>query len=438
MGCFCLILSGCRQELSQEEEDAAEKKPDTRWEERWDAVYTDDEKNDFMINMQMKCIIMVPENKPDSIVEVRETKIDSQYKERIVKTVFRDGAYLYDIRHMTKDALEEELADRREELVSCNEYIEKLEEDLEEWMEDLAGARKKKKFLKKKIKKIEACLRTAPAAPVLAGEGDYGCDSYLGYVDGIAYRLEFNGQGSAGGMVEWNGSGFEESQTVTLEPLDSRDAAPEEFAAADRIFYYGGHQETENRCSLTSGEALEKAEDFLGRLGLEHVVKTSEEDILWTDDTNAQTGILDGYRFFFQAGIDGIVFSNAGAMPSSVGEAFEEVCVTDRGVVAFRLNSPIEVKSITPDVELLDFQDVKDMLRTQMAGYIKEIMRYEKLDGITEFFSHYGAEIQIKKMELCYCRLEAPEKEGEYSYVPAWNLHDFMVINAIDGSFIGT
>lgn len=439
---LCLTLSGCKQKAPQKEEkNATEEKTDTRWHEKWEVVYTDGENDSFVASMWMKCIIMIPENKLDSIVEVKEIKTDSQYKERLVKALFGDEAYLYDISHMTKSALKKELEDGKEDIADCSERIREIKEisyssyGLEV---DLAEARKKRKFLKEKISNIKMLLKQAPDVPVPVEDGKYECGSYLGYINGIAYRLDFNGQDSDG-IVGW-GSVWEldDGQRVTLEPVDSREVAPKEFSAADKIFYSGGHKDTENRCSLTEEEALEEAKDFLRKLSFDNMVETSVSDMVWTNDPDSQAGILEGYRFFFKTGMDGVPFSNKGASSSPIGEDSVEVCVAEDGVVAFRLNSPIEVKSITPDVQLLDLEDIKDMLRTQTAEYIKEIIRYDKYDTAMDFFSRYGSEIQIKKMELCYCRLENPEKKGEYTYVPAWSLDNFMVINAIDGSFIGT
>ena len=431
-----LILSGCEQKLPREEQESVtEEKHVTRWDEKWNVVYVDDENNDVEIKMKMNCIIIIPENKPDSIVEVREMEFDSQNKERFVKTLFGDEAYLYDISHMTKEALRRELKDRKENLASCNEYIKNYEEHYSDADGFTAEAKKKRKFLRDTIKSIKVSLKQAPDVPVPVGDGEYDCDSYLGYINGVAYKLEYNGQNS-GGMVPWNEGEFEDNQTVTLEPVDSRDVAPKEFASADKLFYYGGHKDIENKCSLTSAEALEAAKDFLRKLGFDNMVETSSEDMVWTDNPDSQAGILEGYRFFLKTGMKGVTFSGQGAYPSPDEKDFAEVCVSGGGVVALRLNAPLEVKSITPDVKLLDFKDIQDMLRTQMADYIKEIIRYEKQEGHTDPFAQFGNEIEIERIELCYCRLEDPEKEGEFAYVPAWKLNNLMLMNAIDGSFI--
>ena len=436
---LCLILSGCQQGTPQkEEEGAAEEKPATSWNEKWKVVYTDKENNSVDINMWMKCIIMIPENEPDSIVEVSGIEFDSQYKEKLVRAVFGDEAYLYDAGHMTKAALLKELGETKENLASCNERIREMKEDSHGSMEvDLPYARKRQKFLKEKIKNMKLSLKKATDEPVPVTEGNYSSDSYFGYINGTAYRLEFNGQ-RAKGIVGWGSDWeYQSSQAVTLEPIDIGEVAPAEFASADEIFYSGGHKNVENRCSLTNVEALEEAKAFLKKLGFDYMVETSGDDLVWTDNPDLPAGILEGYRFFLKTGMNGVPFSNKGALPSVIGEDFAEVCVTDKGVVALRLNSPIEVKSITPDVQLLDFEDIKDMLRTQMADYIREIIQYEDR-VLLDSFGQYGNDIEIRKMELCYCRMESPEKKGEYAYVPAWNLDDFMVINAIDGSFIGT
>ena len=115
--------------------------------------------------------------------------------------------------------------------------------------------------------------------------------------------------------------------------------------------------------------------------------------------------------------------------------------VNDKGIVKVRIDAPIQVDSITPDVELLGMEDVKDMLQTQLPAYIQAYMEAyeeytEEKPSVNNFRGTY--------LQLLYGRINDPGNPEHFTYVPVWELTGYFdrvdmvkfYVNGIDGSYI--
>lgn len=467
-----VCLCGCQQgkSVSEEEKDTVKdtaKDSAAVWEDKWTAEFEDGNS----IPVEMKCEINAGEKQPDSVVDVQPFEINSQSKERMAKAVFGDAVYLYDLENMCQADLQKRLAREEAILKKAAKKLEDLQEV--ETEEGITYKHKTTKELKGRVDQIKKFLKTAPEQPVPAQDGEYTSDSYMGLIDEVAFRLEFNRDvnrmydfyDNAGDVLDSS----EAARTIELLPVDAMDFAPEEFEGTEKVSgdYFGISDQAFNDCKLSEEEAEQKAVDMLQKLGFTNMVKTSVSGLAWKDvDSNERIGsVVNGYVFYFQTGVEGNILNTIkeALVDLDYGEEMVQVQVADKGVVRVIMDAPIQVDSITPDVKLLELKDIEDILRTQMPSYVEEYQRIyderyqEYLEGLEEKERSLLREDEDEKenaplvngfkgtyLQRVYCRINNPQKEWHYTFIPAWELTGFngekelvrLYINAIDGGFI--
>ena len=177
------------------------------------------------------------------------------------------------------------------------------------------------------------------------------------------------------------------------------------------------------------------------------MAKVAVEALGWREvDVNDDIGnaVVDGYVFHFQTEVGGNVLNvleDEIVNDLPYGKEEVQVQVNDKGVVKVAINAPIQVDSITPDVELLELKDVKDMLRTQLPAYIP-IYREEYEKQVDEQIS--VSDFKGTYLQLMYGRINDPENPLHFTYVPVWELTGYFdrvklvkfYMNAIDGSYV--
>lgn len=333
-----LGLCGCQQKEAGNQAGTEIGKDATAvWEGQWTVTAGQGEK----ISVRMDCEISSSDNQPDSIVDIQPMELNGQRKEQMAKGVFGNEVYLYDWENMCEEDLKKKLA--REENIL--EWELKELENLQEKPTKAGDAYRKqtKKELEDRVEKIKGLLKDAPKEPVKAQDGEYANDSYMGYIDDMAYRLEFNRDITEKHFdfydevsYEWDNSKL--ARTIELLSVDVEDFAPEELAGSQKLTS-GNLSSNElpfNECSLSEKEAQQKAEDILEKLGFSDMIKTEVKGLAWKEmGTSYRKSVIDGYIFWFQTGAEGNIFHVLGSKLDHnlpYGREMVQVQVNDKGI----------------------------------------------------------------------------------------------------------
>lgn len=465
-------LCGCQQDKGTEKKEAvATDSPDRIWEEQWTVAL----ENGKEIPIQMNCELNLLQKQVDCIVHAHPFDIDSQNKERMAKGVFGDEVYLYDVEHMCQKDLKERL--HREKTILEKTLPELENRQGKEREKGTAYRRKMKKELKDRIKLAKKCLKTAPEKPVPVQDGAYTGDSYRGNIGGVAFRLEFNRKDRSCYDFYDNAEipdSPENARTIELLPVDDGDFAPEGLAGAQNISsrpYEGDGNASINQCTLSEEEAQKKAEDMLQKLQAGQMARVGMQPLSWRDidGRDSTEELINGYVFYFQTAVDGNILQTLENPVEELdyGRESVQVQVTDKGVVRVMMDAPIQVDRVTPGVKVLGFQDIKEMLRTQMAFYIQE-WRDQIFEKNMELYEIYKKEGRLTdknqgqeefarerdvflesgfngtSLQRIYCRINDPLQRLHYNFLPVYELTGVdgegqvhrLFVNAVDGSFI--
>ena len=119
-----------------------------------------------------------------------------------------------------------------------------------------------------------------------------------------------------------------------------------------------------------------------------------------------------------------------------------EVIVTDQGVTELKWENPMaEGEALVDHVTLMSFDQIQQIIQEQ-AGYAWE--KYMSADGLES----ETPKIRLGKIVFGMMRVQNPDKEGEYTLIPVWDVFpinsateavndgSMMTINAMDGSII--
>ena len=143
--------------------------------------------------------------------------------------------------------------------------------------------------------------------------------------------------------------------------------------------------------------------------------------------------ILDGYTIPIQTGLGNQSVYSENPGPDTVQSNSGVVYVTEKGIVAFDLHIAFDYEErLSDQVAILPFD--KAMAAAQ-----------EELTKELDLSKAGSGEIKIDSPHLDYYPVKSPDKEGEYTYIPAWvcsiwsgdsNYVGEMIQNAMDGSLI--
>ena len=249
----------------------------------------------------------------------------------------------------------------------------------------------------------------------------------------------------------------DEGTTITFEPEKVSDIWPQRIemdgsyirvgVPEDEMFYESDYEVNfENQCEMSEEEAKRLAEETLNIFGW--MPEWEEAKVCsWFGNVSYQydpVHIYDGYCFDCSLGDGELVFGDfdtgynlvADHAGQLLGEA--SVFVNDKGVLKVEVKNPVKLISMTDNVNLLSLDSIKGVIRKELSSNPDP---YLSKSGLSPFY----------EMELNYIRVKDKERDGYYSYVPAWRLcvrgaantsgerlisRYPVIVNAIDGSII--
>lgn len=244
---------------------------------------------------------------------------------------------------------------------------------------------------------------------------------------------------------------------IQVAPLDREDIFPEKARKKNAFVSYQpgdltGDRELKNECAVSIEDAERQAKDFIQKMGFSDLFLRETNNLVWdvSEEGKGDTRTLfaDGWAFNFAAGTDGLAFDSFGVEGGSVYRIGDEefpatkkyslncnmhVFVTERGVIGAEYYSPVEMQTVTPGVKLLSLKDIKEIVKNNMQEY-------------AQFYIDKGKKkagpIRFNYLELVYYRLDDPDNENQFTYIPAWRLRKngdqqlYFIVNAMDGSVI--
>lgn len=418
------------------------------WVETWDDIKIGEwnwngEILDVNTTYDVDARIMIPDTKQMAVVEVEELAFDAEFRKSIAENIFESGEIYYgDVAHMPRKDLQEiqnYLTKGGTISVTPQNYAFSVNVN------------------KQKLEELYATLEHIEDAPETYTQvTEYATDEYVGTYEGRMYRLIFG---------EWQGDSgneYRRIRKITLTVKDLYEVCPENLKEVNGLTYstWTMGDWVENQCEISKEDALKEAEAFVERLGLDYPVHAYTYPLLWgtppkyvNEDSATEDWCVNGYVFCFDLGVDGTSFVSCGTEEDYYNfgenvdqnvlcsmEARLQVYVTDKGVIRVIADNPMEIISVSENVELLPLDTVKSIMKETLSEQWKAL----------GFWTGGGYGNRFEEMELLYFRISDKENPGSYSYVPAWRLSAVtryptsgkisidipVLINAIDGSFI--
>lgn len=398
---------------------------------------------DSMMTINIDAPITVPGTEEMSVVEVEEVEFDADWKRAVAENLFEEGQiYYWDVSHLPKKDLRDRqslLALEDQMIVAADSYLVFSEED----------------EIYTRYENLQAAVDDmANAQDVYTPVEEYTVNEYIGSYEGRMYYLTFaETEGS-----RWNTNRC--MRQIVCMVRDLKEVCPEKFREQDFLIcspWMRGDW-IENRCEISEEEALDKAEEFVGQLGLDYPVYSYSRPLCWgrpseyvTVEGETDDWGINGYVFYFDLGLDDLSFVQYGMEEDyrSFGENSDkntlysmksqlQVYVTDKGVIRMIAENPMEITRVSEGVELLSLDTVKEIMQVTMHE------KWEELSLADDYYYPFDA------MELIYFRISDKENPGRYSYVPTWRLANVtrddalhritirgaVLINAIDGNWI--
>lgn len=115
------------------------------------------------------------------------------------------------------------------------------------------------------------------------------------------------------------------------------------------------------------------------------------------------------------------------------------VSINDTGIINMVIENPMELVSVTEDVDLLSLESVQRIMRNELMEHTQDYLNYlVETEECEEIMLNY------MYMELMFFWMEDTNNKGFYSFIPVWKLSGPEMesdwkpvwINAIDGSVI--
>ncbi|MBR1598536.1 MAG: hypothetical protein IJ661_06500 [Lachnospiraceae bacterium] len=153
--------------------------------------------------------------------------------------------------------------------------------------------------------------------------------------------------------------------------------------------------------------------------------------------------LKDGYEVYLNGRFQGVPVAKITNDFNGYSEGSAEynmnnsgsVCITSKGVYSVDIARQFDVKEIlSDDVPLISADNVLDCFEAAMPEAVKNEKYTDKKS------------MRFDRITFVYYPVESPEKNGEYTYIPAWaftghdqmsTLYSTVYINAMDGSFAG-
>ena len=467
-GMALVLLTGCGgkkvdydMETEQESKGVVSTLDEFREADNWDDSFTVTT-SDGDVKVRINAPIDVPKADNMSVVTVEELKLDTNYKKKVLKAYFKDSEiYYHDLEHLTSEELQSAIDSMDGTIISAQSQIDELEskgqQDAEQWKERLNGW---KEEAEEEKKKYEKALDTAKDTYTIAEDYD-NCNEYVGYCGDLLCNMCFEVKESGGNAIAY----------ITASPLVQGKSniyvnqyyGPQSLKDCDYIDGYSqvsasiDKTESENECSISKEDAKQLVEQFLKETGRDNQVLYGLKNYVWYGANATEKDgeeFIDsevsevrnwGYLFGYGSGVNGLVFSNSldyndfdvSWVTLENSDVYFELqdettfAVTDAGITEVLMQYPINITKISKEVELLPLSTIQNIIKDEI---IKNGDDYQ-LDEFKSF----------NKLKLGYARIKDDQKEGCYSYVPAWCLYmneaygtgrHPVFVNAMDGTLI--
>mgnify|MGYP007101875690 FL=1 len=153
--------------------------------------------------------------------------------------------------------------------------------------------------------------------------------------------------------------------------------------------------------------------------------------------------LKDGYEVYLNGRFQGVPVAKITNDFNGYSEGSTEynmnnsgsVCITSKGIYSVDIARQFDVKEIlSDDVPLISADNVLDCFEAAMPEAVKNEKYADKKS------------MRFDRITFVYYPVESPEKNGEYTYIPAWaftghdqmsTLYSTVYINAMDGSLAG-
>lgn len=429
------------------------------WQEEFDASL----ENGGKVKVSIDAEIMKPSSNSVFVTEVAEFGFSQDYKETVLKQIFGETElYLYDMNNIPQKQLSRYIYELSYE-------ADTLEEEIEQASDNEQKARKQFRLdsVKEELEEYRDCIDSAPLDFVPAK--DMSGDAFAGYKDGIMFAVYFqnylneNPKGHYSGIfntVKPDEVSYPvRNQSIIIEPVDMREAAPNEMKNALRVRPDDMFDFQESG-SIGTEQAI--ADRFIQNLGLngagfDYITDGSTGkqtggcgNIVWMSD--GASSVTEGYYFNYGIALDtknsvkayefDAVYNKWGKYADASDPQYSRrscmtVYVKDQKVIYAEINNPLEVISVNEGVEVLSFDIIKDIVKSELAEDIKNYTANEIQDGMS---------VSFNTMCFDYVRVRDDKRGDLYSYVPAWKLfgrndrsldwgaENMIIINAIDGT----
>lgn len=413
------------------------------WNDDWVVTTADGEE----LELSVRADVTVPDADGMSVIEVEETVVDTEFKKQFLTEIFGNGnIYYHDPEYYTREEVEAEIAEYQRLIDEAQDGMDSVAENgingeyqqgsynmWAAWMERYET----------EMQQYQNLLNGARDEYILAE--DYSiCDRYLGYVGENLMEVAF-------GMTE---DGSQAAGYISLYYAGGGYLGPESLRGYEQVdllqSVMGAEVDADtNECTYSISDAKKLADTFLSHIGCEGMMCTSQQAVMWygmnRDEDNmvtAEDQATYGYEFGYSMGVEGLVLAesmfdyDAFRGMETIPVFYDSDCsislrVQDEGIVQVYMSNPITINQISRSVELLPLASIQKIMENELA----------ENSGAYDF----EESTSFNSMELIYFRVKDDEKEGSYSYVPAWRLCDehysgiyrhAVLVNAIDGTVI--
>lgn len=455
MGISCCLsvglLWGCSDEAAEESKDTEQAEQECssslsqfaeapEWAETREFTAADG--NTFTLSVSAS--VEVPDVDAMSVIEVQETVIDQDFKKQLLDCFFEgEDIYYHDIAHMTRAELEEKIEEQEVLVQYAEEGLENIRETYDGSREEFDELTQEYQtgldLSKEKLQALQEAYDGAGEEYTLAAELD-SCNQFAAYKEGLLYWISFPEEG--------------ENPVVTIFPGELLEGhVQESFYVPEGLEgyeYISCHAQADvtgaNQCSIALEDARRMADQLVTGAGRGSQILMAENQLVWKGWKEESAEVVDGYRFVYGTGVDGLVFREFGTYKDYVEDMYYEipeglydlddtmtVDVTDSGLIGITMWYPITVEKMTEQVELLPISVVQGIMRQEILEHTDRYIDNGK-----------GGHIAFNALELIYFRVKDGDTAGAYSYVPTWRLsrkseegYDHpILVNAIDGSVI--
>lgn len=429
---ICVALTGCQRkagaDINEEMDDYAE--PGLRGElnipEKESFEFGEINGKKILLDTEN---IILPETDHMESIRYKKIQIDRDYKKKVAECIFDKNNEIYEYNgKLSKEMHDENIYYYKK----CEDIAKKQgDKDAVEAYREMAAEEEQKK------------TQAAPLHPA----GEYEADSYIGYIDGKTFLLNFTE----------SGDGFELKrypEELTYDVIHADD-----ITYAYCITEYGDGKEQEliqtnelNRAEISKEEAIKEAGDFLADIGIGNVMMAEAATAEWLCrdlalGQNEESVIYDGYYITFTDAVESnpaylgfcdetnILSPIEGDQRSMTSQSYE-VNINDNGIVGFVCRQRYQKSDSKTDQQvLMDWDKLLETVSLEFDNYSNDTI---------------SGDIIFNYARLTYCM--TLQDNGEFVLSPVWVFlsldeisleyqidaypNEMLIIDACTGKFI--